>query len=75
GEMTADLVAKTKIPVENALKDAKLTNADIDKVILNGGSTRTPAVQEAVKQWTGKDPDHSINPDEAVALGAAIQGG
>ena len=74
-EMTADLVAKTKIPVENALKDAKLTNADIDKVILNGGSTRTPAVQEAVKQWTGKDPDHSINPDEAVALGAAIQGG
>lgn len=74
-EMTADLVAKTKIPVENALKDAKLTNADIDKVILNGGSTRTPVVQEAVKQWTGKDPDHSINPDEAVALGAAIQGG
>ena len=74
-EMTADLVAKTKVPVENALKDAKLTNADIDKVILNGGSTRIPAVQQAVKEWTGKDPDHSINPDEAVALGAAVQGG
>ncbi len=53
-EMTADLVAKTKVPVENALKDAKLTNADIDKVILNGGSTRIPAVQQAVKEWTGK---------------------
>ena len=59
-EMTADLVAKTKVPVENALKDAKLTNADIDKVILNGGSTRIPAVQQAVKEWTGKDPDHSM---------------
>ncbi|WP_056993236.1 molecular chaperone DnaK [Lacticaseibacillus saniviri] len=74
-QMTADLVDRTKIPVENALKDAGLTNADIDKVILNGGSTRIPAVQEAVKSWTGKEPDHSINPDEAVALGAAIQGG
>ncbi|MFD1394030.1 molecular chaperone DnaK [Lacticaseibacillus jixianensis] len=74
-QMTEDLVDKTKIPVENAMKDAGLTNADIDKVILNGGSTRIPAVQEAVKSWTGKEPDHSINPDEAVALGAAIQGG
>ncbi|KRM72747.1 molecular chaperone DnaK [Lacticaseibacillus brantae] len=74
-QMTEDLVDRTKIPVENALKDAGLTNADIDKVILNGGSTRIPAVQEAVKSWTGKDPDRSINPDEAVALGAAIQGG
>ncbi|WDF83751.1 molecular chaperone DnaK [Lacticaseibacillus pabuli] len=74
-ELTADLVERTRIPVENALKDAKLSNSDIDRVILNGGSTRIPAVQEAVKSWTGKEPDHSINPDEAVALGAAIQGG
>ena len=74
-ELTSDLVERTKIPVDNALKDANLTNADIDKVILNGGSTRIPAVQDAVAKWTGKAPDHSINPDEAVALGAAIQGG
>ncbi|MGR3741703.1 molecular chaperone DnaK [Companilactobacillus sp. DQM5] len=74
-ELTNELVQRTKIPVENALKDAGLSNADIDKVILNGGSTRIPAVQEAVKNWTGKEPDHSINPDEAVALGAAVQGG
>lgn len=73
--LTADLVAKTKVPFENALKDADLTVADIDKVILNGGSTRIPAVQEAVKEWSQKEPDHSINPDEAVALGAAVQGG
>ena len=74
-QLTQDLVERTKIPVDNALRDAGLTNADINKVILNGGSTRIPAVQEAVKNWTGKDPDHSINPDEAVAIGAAIQGG
>lgn len=74
-ELTADLVDRTKIPFDNALKDADLTVNDIDKVILNGGSTRIPAVQEAVKKWAGKEPDHSINPDEAVALGAAIQGG
>ena len=74
-ELTSDLVDKTKIPFDNALKDAELTVNDIDKVILNGGSTRIPAVQEAVKKWAGKEPDHSINPDEAVALGAAIQGG
>lgn len=74
-ELTADLVDKTKIPFDNALKDAGLTVNDIDKVILNGGSTRIPAVQKAVKDWAGKEPDHSINPDEAVALGAAIQGG
>ncbi|MCT6894313.1 MAG: molecular chaperone DnaK [Bombilactobacillus mellifer] len=74
-ELTADLVEKTRIPVENALKDADLSASDINKVILNGGSTRIPAVQEAVQKWTGKEPDHSINPDEAVALGAAIQGG
>ncbi|ANZ63515.1 molecular chaperone DnaK [Secundilactobacillus paracollinoides] len=74
-ELTADLVEKTRIPVENALKDADLSASDIDVVILNGGSTRIPAVQEAVKKWTGKEPSHSINPDEAVALGAAVQGG
>lgn len=74
-ELTHDLVARTKIPFDNALKDAGLSVSDIDKVILNGGSTRIPAVQEAVKQWAGKDPDHSINPDEAVSLGAAVQGG
>ena len=74
-ELTSDLVEKTKVPFDNALKDAGLTVNDIDKVILNGGSTRIPAVQKAVKEWAGKEPDHSINPDEAVAMGAAIQGG
>ncbi|WIE01604.1 molecular chaperone DnaK [Latilactobacillus curvatus] len=74
-KLTSDLVDRTKAPVMNALKDAGLESGDIDKVILNGGSTRIPAVQEAVKNWTGKEPDHSINPDEAVALGAAVQGG
>ncbi|WP_208422580.1 molecular chaperone DnaK [Latilactobacillus fragifolii] len=74
-KLTSDLVDRTKAPVMNALKDAGLEPSDINKVILNGGSTRIPAVQEAVKNWTGKDPDHSINPDEAVALGAAVQGG
>ncbi|GFZ27189.1 molecular chaperone DnaK [Lactobacillus corticis] len=74
-ELTDDLVQKTKVPFDNALRDANLTVNDIDKVILNGGSTRIPAVQKAVKEWAGKEPDHSINPDEAVALGAAIQGG
>ena len=74
-QLTNDLVERTKQPVLNALKDADLTFDDIDEVILNGGSTRIPAVQEMVKELTGKEPNHSINPDEAVALGAAIQGG
>ncbi|MCW0953059.1 molecular chaperone DnaK [Weissella ceti] len=74
-QMTADLVARAEAPVKNALKDAGLSMNDIDRVILNGGSTRIPAVQESVKKLTGKEPDHSINPDEAVALGAAVQGG
>jgi molecular chaperone DnaK len=74
-QLTADLVERTKAPVENALRDAGLSASEIDEVILNGGSTRIPAVQEAVKNWTGKEPNHSINPDEAVALGAAVQGG
>ena len=74
-ELTADLVEKTRIPGENAMKDADLSASDLDVVILNGGSTRIPAVQEAVEKWTGKESNHSINPDEAVALGAAVQGG
>ena len=74
-QLTNDLVEKTKQPVMNALHDAGLDFNDIDEVILNGGSTRIPAVQELVKDLTGKEPNHSINPDEAVALGAAIQGG
>ena len=74
-ELTADLVERTKIPVRNALKDAGLTNADIDEVILVGGSTRIPAVKEAVEAETGHKPNESVNPDEAVALGAAVQGG
>ncbi|MDI6666931.1 molecular chaperone DnaK [Leuconostoc falkenbergense] len=74
-ELTADLVKRAEQPVLNALKDAGLSFSDIDEVILNGGSTRIPAVQESVKKLTGKEPNHSINPDEAVALGAAVQGG
>ena len=74
-ELTHDLVEKTAIPVQNAMKDAGLTNADLGQVLLVGGSTRIPAVQEKVKQLTGKDPSKSLNPDECVALGASIQGG
>lgn len=74
-ELTQDLVERTKVPVRNALADAGLTNADIDEVILVGGSTRIPAVKEAVQAETGHVPNESVNPDEAVALGAAIQGG
>ena len=74
-EMTKDLVERTIVPIEKALRDAGLTVNDIDQVLLVGGSTRIPAVQEAVKKATGKEPNKSVNPDEAVALGAAIQGG
>ena len=74
-ELTHDLVEKTAIPVQNAMKDAGLTNADLGKVLLVGGSTRIPAVQEKVKQITGHEPNRSLNPDECVALGASIQGG
>ena len=74
-DLIRDLVDSTRIPVENALKDAKLTADDISKVLLVGGSTRVPCVQEIVKKITGKDPDKGINPDECVAIGAAIQGG
>ena len=74
-ELTKDLVDRTMIPVRNALRDAGLTAKDIDQVLLVGGSTRIPAVQEAVKRELGKEPNKSVNPDEAVAIGAAIQGG
>ena len=74
-ELTADLVEKTIGPVNKALKDANLTPDQIDKVILVGGSTRIPAVQAAVKKITGKEPFKGINPDECVAVGAAIQAG
>ena len=74
-ELTADLVEKTVGPMNQALKDAGLTASQIDKVILVGGSTRIPAVQAAVQRITGKEPFKGINPDECVAIGAAIQGG
>ncbi|MDR3156434.1 MAG: molecular chaperone DnaK [Lactobacillales bacterium] len=74
-ELTSDLVERTKDPVRQALKDAELSASDIDEVILVGGSTRIPAVVEAVRKETGKDPNKSVNPDEVVAMGAAIQGG
>lgn len=74
-KMTADLLDKTLVSVNQAMKDAKLTAKDIDRVLLVGGSTRTPAVVELVKKVTGKDPYKNINPDEAVAVGAAIQAG
>ena len=74
-ELTHDLVERTAIPVQNALKDAGLTTADITKVLLVGGSTRIPAVQDRVRQLTGKEPNKSLNPDECVAIGASIQGG
>ena len=74
-ELIHDLVESTRTPVENALKDAKITANDIGKVLLVGGSTRVPCVQEMVKKITGKEPDKGINPDECVAIGAAIQGG
>ncbi|WNS74354.1 molecular chaperone DnaK [Bacillus sp. DTU_2020_1000418_1_SI_GHA_SEK_038] len=74
-ELTADLVERTMGPTRQALKDAGLSPSEIDKVILVGGSTRIPAVQEAIKKETGKDPHKGVNPDEVVAMGAAIQGG
>ena len=74
-ELTADLVDRTKVPVQTALEDAGLTAADLDKVLLVGGSTRIIAVQEEVKRLTGKEPFKGINPDECVAIGASIQGG
>ena len=74
-ELTHDLVERTAIPVQNALKDAGLTASEIGQVLLVGGSTRIPAVQDKVRQLTGKEPSKSLNPDECVAIGASIQGG
>ncbi len=74
-ELTADLVEKTMDPVRRAMSDAGLSASDLEKVLLVGGSTRIPAVQDAVKKFTGKEPFKGINPDECVAVGAAIQGG
>ena len=74
-EITADLVERTMIPTRQALKDAGLSASEIDQVILVGGSTRIPAVQEAVQKATGKEPHKGVNPDEVVAMGAAVQGG
>jgi molecular chaperone DnaK len=74
-ELTSDLVERTKTPVRQALKDAGLNPSEIDEVILVGGSTRIPAVVEAVRKETNKEPNKSVNPDEVVAMGAAIQGG
>ena len=74
-ELTHDLVERTVIPVQNALKDAGLEMNEISKVLLVGGSTRIPAVQDKVRQLTGKEPNKSLNPDECVAIGASIQGG
>ena len=73
--LTADLVERTVIPVQNALKDAGLSASELHKVLLVGGSTRIPAVQDKVKALTGKEPSKTLNPDECVAIGAAIQGG
>src|SRR3989338_261650 len=74
-ELIAEIIKKLEAPVKNALRDADLTSAKIDKVIFVGGSTRIPAVQELVRKLTGKEGDKSVNPDEAVAVGAAIQAG
>ena len=74
-EMTADLVEATMGPVRQAMSDSGLTMNDIDKILLVGGSTRIPAVQEAIKKFSGKEPFKGINPDECVAMGAALQGG
>jgi len=74
-ELCSDLIDRSRIPVENALRDAKVDKSAIDEVVLVGGSTRIPAVQELVKRILGKDPNQSVNPDEVVAVGAAIQAG
>ncbi len=74
-ELTRDLVDRTAIPVQNAMKDAGLNNSDLGQVLLVGGSTRIPAVQDKVRALTGKEPSKSLNPDECVAIGASVQGG
>lgn len=74
-ELSSDLIDRCGIPVKNAMRDAKLKNADVDEVVMVGGSTRIPAVQDLVKKVLGKDPNQTVNPDEVVAVGAAIQAG
>ncbi len=74
-ELASKLIDRCKVPVEQALKDAKLSAAELDEVVMVGGSTRIPAILELVKRVTGKDPNQTVNPDEVVAVGAAIQGG
>ena len=74
-DLSRDLLERCKTPVENAIRDAGVTKADINEVVLVGGSTRIPAVQQLVKDYTGKDPNQSVNPDEVVAVGAAVQAG
>lgn len=74
-DLSRDLLNRCKTPVENALKDAGVSKSDIDEVVLVGGSTRIPAVQQLVKEYTGKEPNQSVNPDEVVAVGAAVQAG
>jgi molecular chaperone DnaK len=74
-ELASRLIDRCKVPVENALKDAKLSSSELDEIVMVGGSTRIPAVLELVKRVTGKEPNQTVNPDEVVAVGAAIQGG
>ena len=74
-ELASNLIDRCRIPVEQALKDAKLSSSELDEIVMVGGSTRIPAVLELVKRTTGKDPNQTVNPDEVVAVGAAIQGG
>lgn len=74
-ELASKLIDRCRVPVEQALKDAKLSTGEIDEIVMVGGSTRMPAAQELVKRVTGKDPNQTVNPDEVVAVGAAIQGG
>nr|YP_010951571.1 Chaperone protein DnaK [Laurencia catarinensis]WMP12510.1 Chaperone protein DnaK [Laurencia catarinensis] len=74
-DLCSDLISRCKVPVSNALKDAQLTTSNIDEVVLVGGSTRIPAIQTLVKDYIGKDPNQSVNPDEVVAIGAAVQAG
>merc|ERR1712216_912510 len=74
-ELASNLIDRCRVPVEQALKDAKLSSSELDEIVMVGGSTRIPAVLELVKRTTGKDPNQTVNPDEVVAIGAAIQGG
>merc|ERR1712167_145567 len=74
-ELASNLIDRCRVPVEQALKDAKLSTGEIDEIVMVGGSTRMPAVKELVKRVTTKDPNQTVNPDEVVAVGAAIQGG